>query len=917
MSADFNAGSIEGTLDLDTAPFRAGLVRAKEEARSFQSKTIDPKVTLDRGEFEAKKALTKAELARLDHEKVTPKVDLDIAGLTAKVAMIHALLAKSLDVGGAGKALTGPAFAVGKLVTMIGLFASLAAAAGPAGAAVLGFGGAAGAAFGGAGIALGLFGAAVKSAFGELQKANKAGKQLPGIAGQAQKALKSLGAEWQHLLKSVNVFPFLKEVFNGVAGVLPKLTPLLRTTAKGMEGVAKQVFALTRAPIFDRFLKQLTTFMHGLTAGMGPVLVNLLKTFMNMFSALRPLMRLLGRGIEDITAKAAHMSAELAHGGMKPFVQYLRATLPSLGALVAGVFHGLLNIGKGLAPLAGPALHFIGALVQGIGGLNIAPLAKGFADVLRSLEPIIPVLGAVINTLSGPFGSLLSALATGPVAQIAHSLLSELRPALGSLKSILNDLVKPIADFLGSIANLANPTGISLVASLLKALKGPVHTLAPAIANLATALENVIDNGLKAIEPLIPPLGRALNKAAGFAANFANGLAGILKHKGLTDTVLGIAVGIKAVILAAKGYAALSSLATNMFKVAKATVAMTAANLSSFVGNLGAFISLARSEGIIGTLAATFPRLATGITLVGRAVKVAMGPVGWIILGLGLLVTGLIYAYNHSKTFHKIVDASFKAVKHAVSVAVHAIGASVKWVVDFIRNHWQLLLGILTGPIGAAVIFLITHFNQIKHVVSTVMDAVKNFVKSGVDNVVGWFTSLPGRIGALAGQMFNAGKSLMSAIFHGLESAATAVGGFAGNIASAIWNDLKGVLNAILPHSLSINKGPIHFSVPLFPWLAKGGVTGGPMLAGIGDNPGGKEAVVPLDKYDLPKKGENAAALQQTHADNRQIIALLGLIANHLAKGSDVEALVSSLSDVLGKHNEATMKRMVQIARAT
>ena len=37
-------------------------------------------------------------------------------------------------------------------------------------------------------------------------------------------------------------------------------------------------------------------------------------------------------------------------------------------------------------------------------------------------------------------------------------------------------------------------------------------------------------------------------------------------------------------------------------------------------------------------------------------------------------------------------------------------------------------------------------------------------------------------------------------------------------------------------------------NVPKLPKLAQGGITSGPMLAMVGDNPGGKEVIAPLDR---------------------------------------------------------------------
>lgn len=924
MSADFNAGSIEGTLDLDTSPFRAGLLRAREDAARFEHEKVNPRLGLDRAEFDVQRAHTQEQLTRLDHERVAPHVGLDIAEAEAKAALLRHHLASILDVGGLGKSLSGPAFAVGKASLMASALATVAAAAGPATAALVGFGAAGAVAFGGLIPPLVLFGKMVGSAYQQLVKANKAGKDLTGWAGKAQDGLKNLTSAWDKLQKAAGspAMHFLAVAFNGLAAILPKLAPLLRTTGNGLTHVVQQVLALGKTPIFDRFLKQLQQFLHGFLQGLGPVLVNILKTFFHLFSALQPLMSMLGRGIRIATDDMRKFSAELDHGGLQPFISNLKVNLPLLGALLTGLFHGLLNLGKGLAPLAGPALAFITALVQGIGSLNIGPLAHGLGTILNIAKPLIGVLSDLLNTVFKPLGAFLGDLGTSVIAPLVHSLRAELQPAFSTLGDILSTIAPLLAAFLGSIANLANPTGVKLFTALLGGLDKIVHTLAPSLTRLAVALESVIDNGIQAILPLLPTVLKVFNALAGVAARLADMFAGVLKHKGATDVILGLTGAIwlgvkafKAYQLAVKGIAVVTGIFEAIsFGWAGLTVAQDA-NTASLVANK---IGMLAYRGFQLAAAA-----ATGVLTAAQwALNVAMdaNPIGLVVIAIAALVAGVIYAYTHFKTFRDIVNTVLHAIGAAFVATFNFLKNLVVTVVHFIEAHWRAfalgLITILTGPLGLVVALVVTHFSQVKSFVVNTMHAIGSAVSSGIGTVVGWFKSLPGRIASLAGEMFSAGRSLMVAIFHGLESAAGAAGGFAGNIASAIWGDLKGVLNSVLPHSLSINKGPIHINVPLFPYLAKGGVTSGPMLANIGDNPGGREAVVPLDKYDLPKKGETAAAARQTHEDSRKMIDLLTAIVNHLAKGTDNAALAEALGSALSKHSEATMKKMVQMARA-
>lgn len=186
----------------------------------------------------------------------------------------------------------------------------------------------------------------------------------------------------------------------------------------------------------------------------------------------------------------------------------------------------------------------------------------------------------------------------------------------------------------------------------------------------------------------------------------------------------------------------------------------------------------------------------------GMAFRFMTGPVGLIILAIAAAAAGLIYAYKHSETFRNIVNKVFAALKVGLSVVADFGGKLKTWIVD------------------------------------------------GFGKVVDIVTGLPGKIGALGGKFLNAGKNLIGQFVNGLKGAGKLVSDIAGNI----WNAVKGLLNngidAVnnaleftinLPFGKSITINP-----PDIPHLATGGIVTRPTLAVIGDNPGGREAVIPL-----------------------------------------------------------------------
>ncbi|MCX5239838.1 phage tail tape measure protein [Streptomyces prunicolor] len=109
----------------------------------------------------------------------------------------------------------------------------------------------------------------------------------------------------------------------------------------------------------------------------------------------------------------------------------------------------------------------------------------------------------------------------------------------------------------------------------------------------------------------------------------------------------------------------------------------------------------------------------------------AASPLGLVVLAIAALVLGLIYAYNHVAWFRDLCKTAFKGIADAVG-----------WVVNWVKGHWPLLLAILTGPIGLAVLYIVKHWDKIKSGASSMYHGTVNVLTS----LVNWVAGLPGRI---------------------------------------------------------------------------------------------------------------------------------------------------------------------------
>lgn len=180
-------------------------------------------------------------------------------------------------------------------------------------------------------------------------------------------------------------------------------------------------------------------------------------------------------------------------------------------------------------------------------------------------------------------------------------------------------------------------------------------------------------------------------------------------------------------------------------------------------------------------------------------------PIGLIILAIAALIAIIVLLVTHWKTVWKDMKAVLKDAADFFKTVFTDIAHAAEVPIDWIKSHWPLLLAILTGPIGLAVLYITTHFKQITSAASQLYHDVTSWasrlandfghwIEEGVDKAVSWFKGLPGRIvnavGNLGSLLFNAGKNVIQGLINGIMSMVGSVGNAIGSVAGEIKNFL-------------------------------------------------------------------------------------------------------------------------------
>lgn len=138
-----------------------------------------------------------------------------------------------------------------------------------------------------------------------------------------------------------------------------------------------------------------------------------------------------------------------------------------------------------------------------------------------------------------------------------------------------------------------------------------------------------------------------------------------------------------------------------------------------------------------------FPGVAAAVVVVLGALAVAFAPIPIAIAAVIAAVVALA----------TLVAARFPQIK--------AIAQNV-W--NWIKDHWHLLVTILTGPFGAAIGFIIKHWKSIKNGIVSGAQAVFDFVRS----IPGKITDALGDLGSL---LLSAGRSVIEGLKNGIINA--------------------------------------------------------------------------------------------------------------------------------------------------
>lgn len=396
---------------------------------------------------------------------------------------------------------------------------------------------------------------------------------------------------------------------------------------------------------------------------------------------------------------------DAAGKGNDVFTQATTLALDMSKALGTDLQGSIIQVGKALNdPIKGvTALQRV--------GVSFTEQQKEQIKVLTESGDVLGAQKVVLAELSKEFGGVAEAVAT-PIEKLKVvfknlqedvggailPVLNALTPALSKIIESLTPILVTLGDEIGKAFVALEPafgdiiTSLGLVVAAITPLLGPIAKL---IAAWVSLLPPIAKLASKIIEALLPAFIPLIDAVAQVYEKIGNQLGKVVQQ--LVDS------------------GTFDDLATAFVQISEALLPLVPA-----FGDL-----------VIAALP-MIPALVQLVTLVAQFIAAIPPPVLLAIVG------GIILLNSEFVAFVAVAALVVAGLRFVVDHFDLVTGAA-RAVIDFIRDHWPLLLAILTGPIGLAVLAISRHFDKIKDVASglgRVLGSVWDGFKSAFSTVI-------------------------------------------------------------------------------------------------------------------------------------------------------------------------------------
>jgi TP901 family phage tail tape measure protein len=368
---------------------------------------------------------------------------------------------------------------------------------------------------------------------------------------------------------------------------------------------------------------------------------------------------------------------------------------------------------------------------------------------------------------------------------------AQVETAAIKLGTVLLPVVQKLIGFFekhtAAVKALAVVIGLVLTGAVMKFIVGALSPLAKGLVGAAKGTTNLIRGFSSAEAAASASTGKIGSFGGALRKSFDAAVSGA-KTAGSAVASFGRSVGAAT---ATAGKAAWGGMVSGIkaVGVAMKTASLAALNfsksmLASAVAGLRAAAAWVAQK--VALVASTIAEKAAAVAQWALNVAMDANPIGLIVIALVALVGGLVLAYNKVGWFRAFVNGAFSSIATVVG-----------WVVGFIKNHWQLLIVILGGPIGLAVVLVIKYWKQISTFVSAAVTWVVGFVKGHWQLLFGLITGPIGLAVGLVVKYWGRIAAGFSAAYHATVNVGRSLGAWVAGLPGRIYGWISGLAGGL------------------------------------------------------------------------------------------------------------------------